>query len=313
MAELRFTISRENVSGSNYAPKTFTLKQGAETPIRIGRAPGNDIIVDSRGVSQYHTELRVMRVDGEKTARLCVRDLSMNGTGLKRLDGKAPTHLEKRTDVPLADGHIMLVPMMLKVSQESSDRAWLKVELEGSRGENGGGVADAAPQSQAAQQAADDEDVEKARMKFVELLLKTREVSTGTTYEEAKKLLGSSADWHAVDESTRKECFDIFVGHLGSHQSSKKKDKKKGKDKGEKGKAKKNKGKEEEGAGAVATPEPKVANQREEKKRRERRGGASRSAGGSPDRKRRREKKGRSASPGDRDNKRRRRVRSGSA
>merc|ERR1719462_169095 len=112
-------------------------------------------------------------------------------------------------------------------------------------------------------------------MKFVELLLKTKEVSAGTTYEDARKLLGSSPDWHAVDEATRKECFDIFVEHLCSHENKKKKDKKKGKDK-EKGK--KSKGKEDD-AGApkaanIATPEPKV-HQRDDKKRRGRQGSRS--------------------------------------
>merc|ERR1711974_69217 len=52
---------------------------------------------------------------------------------------------------------------------------------------------------------------------FVELLLKTSEVSASTTYEDAKNLLVSSQDWHAVDEATRKECFGIFVEHLGTH------------------------------------------------------------------------------------------------
>ena len=27
--------------------------------------------------------------------------------------------------------------------------------------------------------------------------------------------------WNAVDEDTRKECFDIFVEHLGSHSKKK--------------------------------------------------------------------------------------------
>merc|ERR1712039_937165 len=63
-----------------------------------------------------------------------------------------------------------------------------------------------------------DEDVEKTakknRKRFVELLQKTREVSARTTYEAAAKLLGSSASWDAVDEQTRRQCFDIFVDQL---------------------------------------------------------------------------------------------------
>jgi len=322
---LRFCLSREGTSNGAQGAKSFTLKVGAETPIRIGRAPGNDMIVESRGVSQYHAELRLLRLDGEVVPRLCVRDLSMNGTGLKRPDGKAPLHLDKRADVPLQDGSVLLVPMLLKVSQAASDRGWLRVEFEGS---SKAGDADArraavasapVPQAQAVATPAGGangrgadaagDDVEGCRMRFVELLLKTREVSAGTTYEEAKKLLSTSPDWHAVDESTRKECFDIFVEHLGSHQSQKKKEKKKGKEK-DKDKSKKQKHREEEEPQAPKeqrygrSPE-KTQHQGDEKKRRDRRGGGSRS--GSPDRKRKREKKasrrsrsrpGRSASGG---------------
>jgi len=63
-----------------------------------------------------------------------------------------------------------------------------------------------------------DEDVEKNakknRKRFVELLQKTREVSGHTTYEDAEKLLSVSPAWDAVDEGTRRQCFDIFVDQL---------------------------------------------------------------------------------------------------
>jgi len=63
-----------------------------------------------------------------------------------------------------------------------------------------------------------DEDVEKNakknRKRFVELLQKTREVSAHTTYEDAERLLSVSPAWDAVDESTRRQCFDIFVDQL---------------------------------------------------------------------------------------------------
>lgn len=63
-----------------------------------------------------------------------------------------------------------------------------------------------------------DEDVEKNakknRKRFVELLQKTREVTASTTYDMAEKLLGSVSAWDAVDETTRKQCFNIFVDQL---------------------------------------------------------------------------------------------------
>merc|ERR1712176_1344038 len=73
-----------------------------------------------------------------------------------------------------------------------------------------------------------DEDAEKSakrnRKRFVELLQKTREVTAATTYEAAGKILGSNSAWEAVDEHTRRQCFDIFVGQLKIQSSSRKAD-----------------------------------------------------------------------------------------
>merc|ERR1712113_871139 len=69
-----------------------------------------------------------------------------------------------------------------------------------------------------------DEDVEKNakknRKRFVELLQKTREVTAGTSYESAARLLGKSPSWDAVDEHTRRQCFDIFVDQLKIQSAS---------------------------------------------------------------------------------------------
>lgn len=71
-----------------------------------------------------------------------------------------------------------------------------------------------------------DEDAEKNakknRKKFVELLQKTRDVSANTTYEQATGLLGHNATWDAVDEHTRRQCFDIFVDQLKIQSESRK-------------------------------------------------------------------------------------------
>lgn len=317
--EIRFIVARQAESAE---PKYFTLKVNAETPVRIGRAPGNDLIVESRGVSQYHAELRYTRLEGQDAPTLNLRDISMNGTGHKTPDGKGPVHLEKKADTVVEDGAQILVPMLLKVSQKQEDRAWLMVTYGGpgksessqaaaksKRKESKSATAQAANGRGAA--PVSEEAQEQARLQFVELILKTKEVSAGTTYEDAKRLLGHSPHWRAVDEKTRKECLEIFVEHLSRDQNTKKKDKKKGKEK-DKDKSKKKHREEAEGGREDAG--------REDKKRRDRRGGASRSASG--ERKRKREKKGsrrsrsrqgRSASPGaspPRD-KRRRRDRSG--
>lgn len=77
---------------------------------------------------------------------------------------------------------------------------------------------------QKAREAEEDADknAKKNRKKFVELLQKSREVTAKTTYEKAGKLLGADAAWKAVDETTRRQCFDIFVDQLKIQSSSKK-------------------------------------------------------------------------------------------
>lgn len=350
---ISFTISRE---GAKSKPvKSFTLRPGTDVAVRIGRAPGNDIVVEHRGASQYHAELRLLP-DTSGEPRLHVRDLSMNGTGMKKAEGQQPECLVKNTNEPVPDGATLLVPMMLKAALTSNDRAWLKVEFQDppppgehekprppaptqTREELAAPEVQTAPVRQqppgaapapraaapaAAQAPArdgsasdqdEDKDAEKSRMQFVELLLKTREVSAGTTYEEARRLLASSPAWDAVDEQTRRECFEIFVEHLGNHNSKKKK-----KDKG-KGKKEKRRHREEDEAAPQKDVVPPEAPKVKRRKDPERKGGGG---SGSPHRKSKRDKKGRDKSRGrsaggncsrspSRPQKRRRRGRSGSA
>mmetsp|Transcript_29970 Transcript_29970/g.95655 ORF Transcript_29970/g.95655 Transcript_29970/m.95655 type:complete len:361 (-) Transcript_29970:47-1129(-) len=324
-----FTIVQEGVKGK--PAKVYTLRPGTNMAVRIGRAPGNDIVVEHRGASQYHAELRLLP-DANGAQRLHVRDLSMNGTGLKRADGKVAECLTKNANEPISDGAELLVPMMLKASLTSSDRAWLKVEFQETppasadasaaaqprnvpverqaphaasneqrtpKAEAGPAPpsrapspAPAAPAPQARDGSAseqEDKDAEKSRMQFVELLLKTREVSAGTTYEQARGLLSNSPAWHAVDEQTRRECFEIFVEHLGNHSG-----KKKGKKDKSKGKKEKRRHREDE---EPQQKEPAAEAPRSKRRTEpERKGGSA-----SPDRahrKSKREKKGREKSRG---------------
>merc|ERR1711920_773723 len=124
--------------------------------------------------------------------------------------------------------------MMLKENQMQGDRVTLRVQY-------GNGAA-ARPKSAPgkrttakAAEAEDDEVAEKNRMQFVELLLKTREIASGSTYEDAVGILKDSAEWKLLDDKTRRECFEIFVEYLDKPHKKKKKDKedkkgKKGKD-----------------------------------------------------------------------------------
>lgn len=247
---ISFTISQEGSAGKGATPKTFSLRSGTGNLVRIGRAPGNDLVVHHRGASQYHAELRLLP-DASGVHCLHIRDLSMNGTGLKTAaNQKSPTQFRKKVDQPIQDGDILLVPMLLKAALADTDRTWLKVTVQeqgaapprppGEAREDRAGATPASAAPQQAQPAArdgsgsdqdEDKAAEKSRMQFVELLLKTREVSAGTSYDEARRLLSNNSVWDAVDEATRRECFEIFVEHLGNHnnKSSKKKEKNKGK------------------------------------------------------------------------------------
>eukprot|EP00401_Gymnodinium_catenatum_P064885 CAMPEP_0117526768 /NCGR_PEP_ID=MMETSP0784-20121206/36454_1 /TAXON_ID=39447 /ORGANISM="" /LENGTH=358 /DNA_ID=CAMNT_0005323003 /DNA_START=31 /DNA_END=1105 /DNA_ORIENTATION=+ len=252
---ISFTISSEGVD--NRLAKQFELKVGSV--IRIGRSPVADFSIEHRGISQYHAELRLLP-DGHGPPRLCVRDLSSNGTGLKRPGVEGATFLKKDCDEPTVDGAVLLIPMRIK--ENHAGRAWLTLSMHGAvdngkdvetapkeaapakrkkarRSPSGPKAATAeksparaaSPVAAKAQSDSDrEEDQEAARKRFVELLLKTREISGTTTYPQAEKLLSHDVAWTACDELTRKECFHIFVDHLGD-TSTKKKDKKKPKDK----------------------------------------------------------------------------------
>lgn len=299
-----FSISKESTNGA--APKCFALRQGEDKAIRIGRAPGNDILVEHRGVSQYHAEVRLSS-DGE----LCVRDLSMNGTGLKRPDSETPSTCQKNSDENLPNDASILVPMLLKAGGE---RSWLRVRiLEGDEATKAQAeakargpptkartsVKPAAPKAAAVEgsdgseeEGEKEEDTEKARVRFVELLLKTREVNATTSYEDARRLLSSEAAWDAVDESTRKECFEIFVEHLGAH-ANQKKDKKK--DKGKK--KKKEAAEDEDGAGKKEKKRKRGGgDDDEERGKKRKKGGERRSESGERGRRRGRGRHERSGS-----------------
>uniref|UniRef100_A0A7S4V633 FHA domain-containing protein n=1 Tax=Alexandrium monilatum TaxID=311494 RepID=A0A7S4V633_9DINO len=304
---ISFAVAHEGANSKGKPTKSYTLRSGADSVVRIGRAPGNDVVVDHRGASQYHAELRFLP-DDAGVRRLHIRDISMNGTGLKTVDDKTAVHLRKSTDTVLPDGSTLLVPMLLKAALTENDRTWLKVmyqdtpvqvQEQGSKRQRAredtpqatqptpasGGQA-AAREGSASEQD-EDKDAEKSRMQFVELLLKTREVCAGTTYEDARRMLASEPAWDAVDETTRRECFEIFVEHLGNHNSKKGKKKEKGKSK----KEKRRHNEEEAAPQKDAAPEASRGKRRKEEKK----GGS-----GSPDRHRKskREKKGRERSRG---------------
>lgn len=306
-----FSVSVEGL-GEKPQVKEFELKGG--NVIRIGRSPVADVHIDHRGISQYHAEIRLLP-NGSGAPRLCVRDLSSNGTGLKRpgQDGDSSVCIKKDTDEPIVDGVQLLVPMRLK--ENHTGRAWLTVKLkgnadgsadekeDGSEARNSPTDCEKSPPAPAAKARSDsasgsdkEEDQETARKKFVELLLKTREISGTTTYQQADKLLSHESAWKACDDATRKECFHIFVDHLGD-TSSKKKDKKKGKEKDkDKEKGGKKKDKKDKGKKRPASESPDASKRNGKKRGRSGSGGSAGSRSPSRRGRRRGGRRGRSGS-----------------
>eukprot|EP00927_Polykrikos_kofoidii_P055190 TRINITY_DN4947_c0_g1_i1.p2 TRINITY_DN4947_c0_g1~~TRINITY_DN4947_c0_g1_i1.p2 ORF type:complete len:211 (-),score=37.35 TRINITY_DN4947_c0_g1_i1:462-1019(-) len=168
---IRFTVASEGLVTN--VTKQFQIKAG-ET-IRIGRSPLANFSVEHRGISQNHAEFRLLPDSGGRGLQLCIRDLSSNGTGLKKAGSEKAQPVKKDTDEPIANGSVLLVPMRLKVTH--SGRAWITVTIQEI-------IQDEAPKGGS---ASDEEDPEAGRKRFVQLLLKTRDISGHTTYEQAKK------------------------------------------------------------------------------------------------------------------------------
>lgn len=103
-----------------------------------------------------------------------------------------------------------------------------------------------------------EKNAKKNRKKFVELLQRTREVTANTSWEAATKILSSNSAWDAVDDTTRRQCFDIFVdqlkiqseaagtGHDSDNSDAEERKKGKKKDKGKKRKHEDDEPEEEE-------------------------------------------------------------------
>lgn len=206
------SITLQWEGGVDRAEKTLDLKEGVI--LRIGRSPACDFYIEHRGISQHHCELRF------ESGKLLVRDVSSNGTGLKAVGSKEANKIKKDTDVSLPKGSTLLVPMRVKENQENT-RVWINVAMQASSG--------IPPPPPPADIDDSEEDDEESRKAFVQLLLQTSEISGSTTYRQAEKILSSQAAWKVYAEKSRKESFEIFVGHLKGGTKTKKKDKKKDK------------------------------------------------------------------------------------
>jgi len=103
------------------APTTlFELQFG--TPLRIGRAPSNDVVITSPKVSGNHLEFFLQEpIEKGGTFELCARDTSMNGTGLVHRASGEPVELVKGRPQVVAHGSCFVVPLRTSAEGTPAD------------------------------------------------------------------------------------------------------------------------------------------------------------------------------------------------
>merc|ERR1712232_468333 len=84
---------------------------------KIGRAPKGELVLKQSGISWHHLELKVLPPQDGLSARLGIRDLSTNGTGVKAPGTSAAVRLQKDTDTLLLSGSVVVLPMKIKAAE----------------------------------------------------------------------------------------------------------------------------------------------------------------------------------------------------
>ena len=98
-------------AASKRPPMQFELAPGVKESISVGRAPKSDVVCTLSGISWQHLEMKLPSPVPEGPFHVVVRDLSMNGSGV-RLQGEAQSQkLTKDVDVDVASGATVSFPM----------------------------------------------------------------------------------------------------------------------------------------------------------------------------------------------------------
>lgn len=105
-AAITFTVT---VDGE--MPRRFRIAPG-KRPVKVGRGPRNDIVVEKNGISAHH--LDILAVEGPSGPVLAVRDTSMNGTGLQSAPGEMPLRLAKDANVEVLSVSVLIMPFKVK-------------------------------------------------------------------------------------------------------------------------------------------------------------------------------------------------------
>lgn len=118
---------------------TLRHGEGVGTVLRIGRSHENQVRASLHGVSVFHAEIRLAE-EGPSDPHVRkppfrVRDLSMNGTGMKLFPSGEKVVLPKGIDAPLPNGARLMLPMKTKkgrgdeVPEDTENRVYVTVSL----------------------------------------------------------------------------------------------------------------------------------------------------------------------------------------
>lgn len=94
-------------------PLDFDLEVGDKEVITCGRAPKSDVVCTLSGISWHHLELKLADPDlwDGGVPHIVLRDLSMNGTGIRSKGEGTAQKMKKEGEVRVTDGMIVCFPM----------------------------------------------------------------------------------------------------------------------------------------------------------------------------------------------------------
>eukprot|EP00490_Sorites_sp_Unknown_P009295 CAMPEP_0114641298 /NCGR_PEP_ID=MMETSP0191-20121206/2178_1 /TAXON_ID=126664 /ORGANISM="Sorites sp." /LENGTH=244 /DNA_ID=CAMNT_0001853321 /DNA_START=14 /DNA_END=744 /DNA_ORIENTATION=+ len=108
---------------SGRPPLQYLLAPEGKTFLTVGRAPKSDVVCTLSGISWNHLELHLPPgpIDETTPLQLLVKDLSMNGTGVRFTPQEALQKVPKETQLPLPDGGSIAVPVRKPKSKGNED------------------------------------------------------------------------------------------------------------------------------------------------------------------------------------------------
>ena len=98
-------------AASKRPPMQFELAPGAKESISVGRAPKSDVVCTLSGISWNHLEMKLPNPVPQGPFHVVLRDLSMNGSGVRMQGEPQPQKLTKDVDMDVGSGATVSFPM----------------------------------------------------------------------------------------------------------------------------------------------------------------------------------------------------------